>query len=196
MAEKPNILIAVPAYGGTVETNCMAGIVSTVDEIVRRGWVYSVRTIDKADIVTVRNIFGSIFYAKRAYTHMLFVDADIGFRADLVMRLLEERKEFIGYLYQKRTTVPGLACSGQPRLVERDIYVVDGIGLGLCMISRPVFDRIAATGKLRKTERHIFTDYLGSAPLYGFFDHVYSKNAALLEDVAFCWRWRTFCGGV
>ncbi len=49
-----------------------------------------------------RNAIASILLENASYTHLLFIDADISFRPEAVLKMIEADKDMIGCMYPKR----------------------------------------------------------------------------------------------
>lgn len=214
----PEILIATPAFEGNVKTGYVKSLFLTQKLLNEHGIKHDYMTMEISDIAQARNFFGSYLLERPNYTHLLFVDSDMTFSALTVGRLLIEAKPLIGCVYPKRivnlTTVIELARkhkdnaavlglahefvvrfpSGPQKVdVEDGRARVAGLGMGLCLIARTVFADLVATGKL---EQHKNFGKNGlNGPLYGFFDQMGSVDGPLSEDLSFCERWTSLCGG-
>lgn len=192
---KPNILIALPAYGGSVKRQCARSLVGLASEFSKHGINFTLSDANHSDIAEARNVFASLFLAKMEFTHLLFIDADIGFTARAVMRLVESKKDYIACAYRKRGDKPEICIDGKARPDSDGFWLVDGIGCGLCLISRAVVEQISSQTDLRIQTRHIFTTIVGKNPIFGFFDRIESCETLFGEDISFCHRWRQ-TGGV
>lgn len=214
-----HIYIAVAAYGGSIKTACASSLVKLTRFLDKSGVSNSVGYLDINGIENTRNVFASQAYADPQYSHLLFVDADMEFSPQSAQRLRAANKDVIGACYSKRTldvaaliefgkTMNAAAAiarasqycvyfSEQPKnlKVANGMCEVDGIGMGLTLISRSALDHLVKTDKLRKTVKHRYKSAGLSGPLYGFFDLLKSDELEGGEDLAFCWRFRTWCGG-
>jgi hypothetical protein len=220
----PEILIATPAFEGNVKTGYVKSLFATQALLNNHGIKHDYMTLEISDIALARNYFASYMLERPNYTHLLFVDSDMTFANITVGRLLIESKPLIGCVYPKRTlnlmrvielarehkddaAVLGLAHefvvrypSGRQKIDVADgLSRVAGLGMGLCLIARKVLADLVATGKLEKHEDFSkgakFNAGALAGPLYGFFDQMGSVDGPLSEDLAFCERWRTLCGG-
>jgi len=96
------ILVATPAYDQTVTVAYVQAILKTTKELL--GIVELVPMfITTAVIEEARNIFASRVLEDTSFTHLLFVDADMGFGPNLVRRMLDFDKDVVGCLYPRRT---------------------------------------------------------------------------------------------
>jgi hypothetical protein len=220
----PEILIATPAFEGNVKTGYVKSLFATQALLNNHGIKHDYITLEISDIALARNYFASYMLERPNYTHLLFVDSDMTFSNITVGRLLVEAKPLIGCVYPKRTidlnrvielarthkdnaAVLGLAHDFVVRYPSgpQEVKVADGLsrvaglGMGLCLIARTVFAQLVETGKLEQHENFAkgsaFNKNTLNAPLYGFFDQMGSADGPLSEDLAFCERWTSLCGG-
>lgn len=192
MAEKPNILIAVPAYRGSVETECMVSLVELARWLTTEQIPFTTISADMNGIDRARNFFASLLLINKKLTHLLFVDQDMQFVPRAVDKMLRARVDVVGCAAPKRVT-PRTEFNVQGELgSHKGLRIFERVGTGLMLISRSAFERLIATGKIRMTKQHDLTKRFGfTGPLYGFFD----RDAEAGEDYAFCDRWRKLCGG-
>lgn len=99
------ILLATPTYDGTCTTEYMVSVIGLLSYLRRERPDCGIQLqFTRASLVArARNAFASIVLADPAYTHLLFVDTDIGFRPEAVGRLLDSDREVCGCLYPFRT---------------------------------------------------------------------------------------------
>jgi hypothetical protein len=187
------IMIAVPAYGGSVRRECLTSV-------AQLAWTFpggQLATIDRNDISVVRDVLAAEFLASKN-SHLLFIDADMECSPQTVIKMVKMDKPLIGSIYRKRTTRELLfAVNGEPRNIDTTtgLCEVDGIGMGLCLIQRSVFTRLIETGKIATFKRGLHK--LPPNSVHRFFQQIAPSDDAdeLSEDNSFCYRWRTFCGG-
>ncbi|MEI9963397.1 MAG: hypothetical protein WDM92_00420 [Caulobacteraceae bacterium] len=211
-----NVLIAMPAYAGmTNET--VRSVLRLQAHLLARGATVSTAVHAMAEIARSRNILASLFYENAELTHLLFVDSDMAFDPEVVQRLVEVDKPLVGCIYPKRQinldaviaaarthedrdliVASGLEFvihhSGEALSVDDGLCAVDGVGMGLCLIAREVFTRLHETGRLSQ-DWSAARGRLKSGPVFGFFDPIATDRGLMAEDLSFCRRWRTLCGG-
>ena len=139
---KPNVLIGTPAYGSQVHTDFVHSLFG-IEAAKDRGLLdYSLMTIGNESLITrARNTIISTFYNKTEFTHLFFVDADLGFPAILLPKLLQTNKDVIG----APVPLKGRDSKGNPvfnvgkQLSEVDEYglvEVEHVGNALLMFNR------------------------------------------------------------
>lgn len=107
-------------------------------------------------------------------THMLWLDDDMVFPSDALMRLLEHDKPVVGCDYAKRDGTGrtiGTSLSGGPVAPADGIEQVSALGFGCLLVKRHVFDELA----------------------FPWFSHVWqhSPDAAATKGVPDESHWRT-----
>lgn len=212
----PNIYIGLPAYGGSIKTECAMSLIGLQRAFTKAGIGCIVAPTNYPDIADSRNILAMRFLTTDC-THLLFVDSDISFKPEAVLRLIGAAKPLIGCVYPQRhldlNKVVELAKSGLmlPNILARasvfpvhwfdpsEIQATDGIvsvlgvPMGLCLIAREVFEAIIASGSIRHdlANEHRPPDWL-----WGFFDREREDDHILSEDYSFCRRYRNSGGEV
>lgn len=216
------ILIATPAHGEMFYTPYVSSVIRLQRAAARNRWETLFASIAYADIAESRNFLLTHFYDKTDATHLLFIDADMGYEAQLVVDMINLRKPVVGIIAPRRqidlNRVAELAAKGEsanraiarshqfliqpskragkPRIVNGFIEVA-GCGAGILLISRAAIKTM-----LEKLPDISDTAAKKTSPLAGnldrlirAFDVMTVDGARLSEDYAFCHRWREGCGG-
>jgi len=186
-----HVFIAVPCYGGVVHGQCALSLMGLYHKLVASGIDVTVRTILNDSLITrARNLLVHWFLQTNA-THLLFVDADIEFRAEDICKMLESGVDVIGGLYARKEepskpvvipeVVPDATAPPTP---------VDRIGTGLLLVRRQTFE------SMRAVYRDDSYDQPSETDVYPYFDCVRVGREYLSEDWFFCQRWREMGGTV
>ena len=189
---KPSIFIAMPCYD-SVKINTMLSVIKLVQQLGKSGIEVGIHTMKSPLIHQARNYLTSVFLTTQ-YQYMLFIDSDVEFEPEAVLRMMVAKKNIVCTPYR----VKAEELSKHIYTVEfkdpKNILVLAG-GLveieagptGLMLIDRKVFEKIIknhpelkirnkATPKAEKS--HEF--------YYNFFDFGFNDGYAMGEDVSFC----------
>ncbi|HTI67055.1 MAG TPA: hypothetical protein VL460_05855 [Caulobacteraceae bacterium] len=212
-----HILIASPTYGG-VGAEFMRAVLDLQMWLVKQGIGVTTAHHGMAEVARSRNLLATGFYEQPELTHLLFVDSDIHFEPEAVAALIAADRPLVGCVYPRRTIDYDRLIAAARRLTDRRAIIasamdyvvvpdgetlelenglcrVAGIGMGLCLIRRDVFEGLMATGGIKQ-------DFAGAAgralkgPVLGFFDPIPSETGFIAEDLSFCRRWRDAGGDV
>ncbi|HMO74568.1 MAG TPA: hypothetical protein PKD99_02300 [Sphingopyxis sp.] len=127
-------------------------------------------------------------------THLLFIDADIEFRPQDVIRLLAADKDIVVGAYRKKNDRDEYAIAWLPDAGERlhqceasGCIRIARAGTGFMLIARRVFERLAAA---MPEIGYDDTSVRGEVrPMHAFFEHVRRGRKRFSEDYEFCQRW-------
>ncbi|PKU22276.1 hypothetical protein [Telmatospirillum siberiense] len=219
----PHIVVATPCFGGNVSslyTNSLLGLQRACMQLQID---VSFRLLGGDALITrARNIAVQQFLATPSATHLLFIDADIGFSADQALALLAANKDVAGGIYplkridwdrvtqQALAGVADLPSSAFNYVVDLldptdvppadDFFRVRYIGTGFMMIKREVFVRMAEHyPDIRFNTIHVGANAdIAHADAHAFFDCIIDRDSGtyLSEDYTFCKRWLDMGGDI
>jgi hypothetical protein len=213
-----HLVIATPCYGGSVFQNYFLSVLQFASEAQRRNLTVSF-IIQGGDslIPRIRNAMVAEFMQGPG-THLLWIDADIGFKPEQIFRLLEADRDVVCGIYPfKRIDWPE---AGVNQNMTKEIFeatytqypynplkdaVIDEDGFvevydaptGMMMIKRAVFEKMAKAypGLSYVPDRMIGIPVSGFN--YRFFDVMTEESGRYLsEDYAFCRRWQNIGGKI
>ncbi|MFT8245078.1 glycosyltransferase family 2 protein [Roseomonas sp. BN140053] len=202
------LMLGLPCYGGLLTTATLRGLLETQRACLGLELPFTCVTLTNESLIPrARNTLLAFFLASEA-SHLLFVDADIGFGAASVLRLLAHDRPLIGGLYRRKRLdrqdwVVGWLPSpdGSARRDPRTGAVeVAHLGTGFLCLRRDLVERMAAA--------HPNTRYRPDpedGPPGPWRDRVHALFESGLdpetgqyfsEDYLFCRRWRALGGEV
>jgi len=217
----PFIYLATPCYGGMVNMFYMRSVAALQAACEQRGvGLYVDLLSGDHQITRARARLAARFMAHPAATHLLFIDADIGFEPANVFRLLDSGHDFAGGVCPLKhidwDKVRAAAQAGATDLMAKSVgYVVrfiptpdnsvevhDGIarvayvGTGFMMLRRAAIEKIAAAHPELRTDLSDVEPGMTACPMV--FDTLIepSTRQYLSEDYAFGRRWAALGGDI
>jgi hypothetical protein len=202
-AETSSIFLATPCYGGLAHALYMRSLLALRPACAeRRVGLHIELGGGEALIGRARAAMMAKFLAGSA-SHLLFVDADIGFSPEAVFRLLDARRDVVGGAYPRKAQPPSGAMAFEYEPLAAAAPAADGIavaasvGAGFLIISRSAARRMTEAHpqlKARLGDMHA----LGVAEAAMVFDSFVDPLTLryLADHQAFCHRWRVLGGEV
>jgi hypothetical protein len=201
-ARSRSVFIATPIARHPVRqyTVSLAKTFVILQQLGIRAWKQEV--IGSSNLPRARNELVAAFMASD-YDRMLFIDDDMGWNPNDVVRLLASDKDLIGGVGCKKVmrpdTDPGKWClrmlSGAIRQDDMGAIEVEAFGTGFMMISRAVFARMAMVHPEWKRKGWPSLPEPARAWYYRFFFFPDDEDESG-EDIEFCREWRRLGGSV
>lgn len=213
------ILIASPTYDGAVRVEYMKSVMASTDYLSKAGIEWDLIIEPSTLLHVMRSVMASKAMMDGGYTHLLFVDTDMGFPASAVRKLIDAKKDVIGCAYPYRTIplhedIPSgpktfrqavsevVPYAVRLRPGQQKLDVIDGVcevgslGTGLLLISVEALKKMVADGAAKPYGCHFPYNQWHKHPTYhGFFEHLVVDGQYIGEDYSFCKRWTEECGG-
>lgn len=200
-----NVFFATPCYGGNITDQFFLSMIRTSQKFMQHHINFRITTLRNESLVTrARNTLVAMFLASEC-THLMFIDADIEFEADDVIRALAYDKPILAGAYSKKTLPVQYALnfkyidSERKRVrAENGIVEVLDASTGFFLIKREVIEKMI----LEHPELHYRNDSNLDPALnkycYALFDTILDPvdNRYLSEDYTFCRRWQQMGGEI
>ena len=97
-----SVLICTPCMTAQYDSRYMKSLHRTIKEVERFGGTVDLAEVMYcADLALARSRLLGVFFRSR-YTHLMWIDADMGWREQDVVRLLVRKRDFIGGVGAKK----------------------------------------------------------------------------------------------
>jgi hypothetical protein len=219
-----NIVIATPCYGGLMNHIYVTSLLKLMSEAATLGMRLTLQVAAHDSLITrSRNTLVQGFLDNTDASHLLFIDADIGFEPEAVARLLAMDEEVVAGMYPikaidwqklQRELQPdldaaalreaglhfvGVPCTGAAHQQKNEFVTGKYAGTGFMMIKRSALEKmIVAYPEARYRGVHLYGAAKTGSSFYNFFDCMIEPQTGtyLSEDFAFCHRFRAIGGKV
>jgi hypothetical protein len=222
-SETPSIFIGVPAFGGMIHADFASNLLGLHGKFQSAGITGMVDFVCGQSLVThARDIAANRFLTTKC-SHLLFLDADMIFNPDDILKMIASGKDLIGAPYCRKqldwSRIKELFARGcEPSLMSsvaggpvnvltignKPLEIPDlnepaeiaGIGLGVTLIAREVFAKLAQAHPSWRFK--VPLDGGGSQTVFSFFrTEIDAENGQFFsEDYTFCKDWRRIGGKV
>ena len=212
-----SLFIATPAFGEMFYSVYVRSLFGLQRVLAARSWPCALATLSFSDIVESRSVLLSHWFDRTNASHLLFIDADMGFDPELILDMIELDQPVVGAIYPKRkldfskyeSAIAAGDAPARARAKAHEFTVrgpgvgpnkgfirVEGCGTGILLVRRDCI----ATLLEQQPEHSDSSARLNSPIAHGLdrlirvFDPIRTEKGYLSEDYAFCYRWR-LCGG-
>ena len=191
----------IPCYGGQITEGTFTSMMKFMATANRLGMNFTLDTLTNESLVQrARNSlvakmlqFGTDTNPPTPSTHLMFVDADIAFEPEEVIKLVLSDKDIVGGLYPKKALPIAYVVNKIPNAVkEGNLVEVANLGTGFMLIKRHVLEKLIMSHPEWHYADSIGLDEKYSPFKYSLFDCETDSvtREYLSEDYLFCKRWR------
>jgi hypothetical protein len=202
---KYNVFIATPCYGGMLTDQYFLSMFRLSQTLMQHGINFRITTLRNESLITrARNIMTAMFLESEC-THLFFVDSDIEFQAQDVLRALAYDKDIMAAAYPKKALPIQYAINfkfiDQERRrirVENGAVEVLDASTGFFMVKRRVVEKMMQEYPELHYRNDSNIDPKFNQYCYSFFDTIHDPedNRYLSEDYTFCRRWQKLGGEI
>lgn len=184
------LLIATPAYGGSVYTGFTESLIYTCQLLTSMNIEFQVKFITNQIVTRARNMLSHLFMSNDTFTHMIFIDADITWTPTDVIKLLSHDLECVIGIYPNKRYVwvnNNLTLNSSSVLLENEVpnekklIKVKHAATGFMMLKKSALEKIkheVDTFVLPGSKKEKIT-------LHNYFDCNVVNNDYLTEDYYF-----------
>jgi hypothetical protein len=194
-----HVHFCLPMYNGICNEATFISMIKFSIIAAKLGVNYSIDTmVNESLIPRGRNNLVSKFLFNPAATHLMFIDVDLGFDAESILRLLCANQDLVGGVYpMKRIPIRYVINTVPNPTVMGDLVEVSTLGTGFMLIKRQVIEQMIAAHPELKYRDNIGIGAQYEPLMYGLFDTMIDPDGNYLsEDWTFCYLWRLMGGKV
>jgi hypothetical protein len=195
-----HVYFGLPMYGGMCSEATFTGLLRYAIIATKLKLNFTMDIIYNESLIPrARNNLVAKFLNVPEATHLMFIDVDLGFEAESILKLLCNNQDVIGGLYPKKSLPVSYVVntSNNPKIAADDIVEVDTLGTGFMMVKRHVIEKMISIHPELK-----YIDDIGYSKecekyMYALFDTAIDPNQHYLsEDWTFCYRWKQMGGSI
>jgi hypothetical protein len=198
--------ICIPCYGGQLFESVFVSMLKFVIYANKIGMNFSIDTMVNESLITRgRNNLVAKMMENKDSTHLMFIDADIGFQPEHIFQLLLHDQDLVGGMYPKKSLPIDYVVNIDPKhvgangeiQVTNNLIPLTRLGTGFMMIKRAVLEKMFAAYPDTKYTGNIGLDKKYDPFMFALFDTMITKDLEYnSEDWTFCDRWRAIGGEI
>jgi len=200
---KPKVYVATPCYDSMRVETCVS-LLDMFSALGKHGIECKFKSVKTSLVTHGRNLLTTGFL-NSGFDHMLFVDADVEFKPEAIMRMLVTKKDIICTPYRVKNEPEKLEYAVKfkdakdIKILPWDIVEIEEGPAGLMLIHRRVFERLMKERpelkiKFDTATRKKMNEEIGAADdaidkyMYNFWDTTFClENGEWKgEDLSFC----------
>ena len=192
--------ICMPCYGGMLTESTFMSYIKWANTCRQLGIDWTMETMTNESLISrARNTLTAKFLYNKESTHLMFVDADIGWEPWHLLVMLNAQKDVIGGLYPMKS-LPVKWCvngfDGAEVSEDGTLQEVSKTGTGFMLIKRDVFEKLNAHPATKPFINDIGLPAELNPYMKTYFDTAVRENRYYSEDWTFCENWRDIGGQV
>jgi hypothetical protein len=191
--------ICMPCYGGMLTESTFMSYIKWANTARQLGIDWTMETMTNESLISrARNTLTAKFLSNPDSTHLMFIDADIGWEPWHLLVMLNRDVDVIGGLYPMKSLPVKWCVNGFDGAEEGPdgLQEVTKTGTGFLLMKRGVFEKLNAHPAVKP-----FNSDIGLPPelnvyMKTYFDTAVRENRYYSEDWTFCENWRDIGGKV
>jgi hypothetical protein len=190
----------MPCYGGMLTESTFMSYIKWANTCRQLGLEWTMETmINESLISRARNTLVAKFLNNPTSTHLMFIDADIGWEPWHLLVMLNAQKDVIGGLYPMKTLPIKWVVNGFDGAKTEDngnLQEVSKTGTGFMLVKRDVFEKLDAHPAVKPFNNDIGLPKELDKHLKTYYDTAVRENRYYSEDWTFCENWRDLGGEI
>jgi len=192
---KQHVHIAIPCYDGMLSEAVFVSCLKFVIFCNKLGSNFSIDTLTNESLIPRgRNTLVAKMMDNADATHLLFIDADIGFQPENIFQLLLHDKDIVGGCYPKKSlpidyvvNIDGKNVNEKGEITTvNNLIPLTRLGTGFMLIKRNVFTKMFEAYPETKYSGNIGMDSKYDKAMYALFACPVVNEELLSEDWFFC----------
>jgi hypothetical protein len=191
--------ICMPCYGGMLTESTFMSYIKWANTARQLGLNWTVETMTNESLISrARNTLVAKFLQNPQSTHLMFIDADIGWEPWHLLVLLDRDVDVIGGLYPMKSLPIKWVVNGFDGAEEGEngLQEVSKTGTGFMLVKRHVFDKLNSHPAVKPFANDIGLPKELDQHLRTYYDTAVRENRYYSEDWTFCENWRDIGGKV
>jgi len=191
--------ICMPCYGGQLTESTFMSYIKWSNTARQLGIDWTMETMTNESLISrARNTLTAKFLHNKESTHLMFIDADIGWEPWHLLVMLNRNVDVIGGLYPMKSLPIKWCVNGFEGAEEGPdgLQEVSKTGTGFLLIKRHVFEKLDAHPATKPFMNDIGLPVELNPYMKTYFDTAVRENRYYSEDWTFCENWRDLGGKV
>jgi hypothetical protein len=191
--------ICMPCYGGMLTESTFMSYIKWANTCRQLGIDWTMETMTNESLISrARNTLTAKFLNNKESTHLMFIDADIGWEPWHLLVMLNRDVDVIGGLYPMKSLPVKWCVNGFDGAQEGPdgLQEVSKTGTGFMLIKRAVFEKLDAHPATRPFANDIGLPAELNPYMKTYFDTAVRENRYYSEDWTFCENYRDLGGKI
>ena len=191
--------ICMPCYSGMLTESTFMSYIKWSNTCRQLGLEWTMETMTNESLISrARNTLVAKFLNNPDSTHLMFIDADIGWEPWHLLVMLNRDVDVIGGLYPMKTLPIKWVVNGFDGAEQGPdgLQEVSKTGTGFMLVKRHVFDKLNAHPAVKPFNNDIGLPKELDQHLKTYYDTAVRENRYYSEDWTFCENWRDLGGKI
>lgn len=194
------IHICMPCYGGQLTESTFMSYIKWGNTCRQLGIDWTIETMTNESLISrARNTLVAKFLNTENSTHLVFIDADIGWEPWHLLLLINHDVDVIGGLYPMKSLPVRWVVNGVENGAVSDdgnVVEVSKTGTGFMVVKRHVFDKLQQHPAVVPFKNDIGLPQELDPHMRTYYDTDVREGRYYSEDWTFCENWRDLGGKV